>query len=70
MTSWRKIRVGMLVMGVLVCSGRSTRPSEATAHSPLEVGQLPVADVANAIRATVHDSPASGSNSRQQRGVN
>jgi len=59
MNSLRKIRVGMLVMGVLVCSGRSTRPSEASDHSPHRVGQLPVADVAKAIRATVHDSPAS-----------
>jgi murein L,D-transpeptidase YcbB/YkuD len=61
MTSWRKIRVGMLVIGVLVlvCNGRSTRPSEALSHSPRGVGQLPVADVANAIRAIVHDSPVS-----------
>jgi L,D-transpeptidase YcbB len=54
----RQIRVGILVVGVLVCSGRSPLPSEAADHLPL-AGQLPRADVANAIRATVHDSPAS-----------
>jgi murein L,D-transpeptidase YcbB/YkuD len=59
MTSWRKIRVGMLVTAVLVCNGRSTGSSEPSAHSPRGVGQLPVGDVANAIRATVQGSFAS-----------
>ena len=58
MTPWREIRVGMLVVSVLICSGPSSPPSEAADPSPL-AGQLPGADVANAIRATVRDSPAS-----------
>ena len=58
MTPWREIRVGMLVVGALICGGPSSPLSEAADPSPL-AGQWPGADVANAIRATVHDSPAS-----------
>lgn len=57
-TPWRTVRVAVLVAGVLICSGPFSSPSEAADPSPL-AGQLPGADVANAIRATVHDSTAS-----------
>jgi murein L,D-transpeptidase YcbB/YkuD len=59
MTPWRTIRVGMLVVGVVVYSAPSTRPSEASTQSPSEIRQLPVGDVASAIRVLVHDSAAS-----------
>ncbi len=58
MTPWLTVRVGMLVAGVLSCGGPSSSPSEAADPSPLAV-QLTSADVANAIRTTVHDSTAS-----------
>ena len=50
--------MALLAMGALICSGPCSPLSEAAGASP-PVLQLPGADPASAIRALLHDSPAS-----------
>lgn len=59
MTPWHKVRVGTLVVGVLICSGFSSPPPSEAADPSTLAGQFGGVDVANAIRATVHDRTAS-----------
>jgi len=59
MTPRRKIAVAPVVMVLLVCGGDSPTPSAAAGHSGLEIAQLRIAEVPNAIRGTLRDDPAS-----------
>ncbi len=59
MTPRRTLRLAAVFVGVVISGGRSVIPSEAAGKSPLAIAQLPVADVANTIRATLHDGPSS-----------